>query len=100
MCWEGGGGGGILDCQTPCMGLEVAQFPSGLGAVPLKSLITTGAQHPFHIRYILYTGHSIGMGWWGCECGGEGCMHVKGGGRGGCMSVAICILFIAINPAT
>ena len=78
------GGGGILDCQTPCMGLKAAQFPSSLGTVPLKTLITTSAQHPFHVRYIFYTGHSIGVGWW---VGGGVSV---GGGKGVCACHASC----------
>ena len=107
------------------MGLEAAQFPSGLGAVPLKSLITTGSQHPLHVRYILYTGHSIGVGWWGVGGGGvsvimsvsggvsvsvggdvSGDVSVSVGGRVGergymhVMPVTICILFTVINHLT
>ena len=89
VCGGGGGGGGggldggILDCQTPCMGLEAAQFSSSLGAIPLKSLVTTDSQHPFHGWYVLYTGHSTRVCWWRCECRGEGrgCVQVKSGGR-------------------
>ena len=45
------------------MSLKAAQFSPGLGAVPLKVLVSTDTEEPVLISYELQRSHTIGVSW-------------------------------------